>query len=1136
MHTPIDIFASQSLSHAAMHRSLFFALWCSAALIFAPACAKHGTASTDEVPLPAQTTETRKSVTITPESGGYLNLGNIQLAIPAGAVESETTVTAEIDNSIIPPTDVAILGYGVKFEPEGLQFLKLPELKICYDSADSHDEGSTLIYYQSQNADLVAISGSVNSMTHCVSGRIEHFSSYVAAARAQVAGNALPAIGGANFLPATPMAGIPLRVRTQINDRNGGGVQGQVVSAFLYYRTSGSTTFNKVPLMPDDTDSSVTNRYFFLIPANEVTLAGIDYYFEATDNLNAKRTTAMVSRSVPTTANALRFNPATNLTISSGFMRALTLQASANGTAGPWQNISIENQSLSNVTLGTLTRTDPSTIRFIASGAGVGTIDSNAGTLSAAVNVAVVPGLLNRIAITDMNQVEMTGTLSVPAGQTLDFDAVGYDYFGNWAIIRPVFTTTGGIGSVSVNVTGAHFTASGTPATGTITALLSTLAASANVVVYVPPAVISTNPADGALNVSLTSPISASFNKAMNATTLVAGTDGSCTGTLQVSADGFNTCVAMASAIPVSSSGNSVATLTPATVLTGRAVYKIRVSTLARDAEGYYLPSQYISTNGFTVEPDLRPPIVIATNPLPGAVSVPHSPIISVTFDHAMNPATISAANFSLLCSGSPIPITLGLQASDTVALITPQIFLPGFASCTLTVTTGAQSNENVSMASPYVLSFVTGAAPVATMVREVDIVQPAHGGMFTAANGKVFFVAQVVSFGKELWSTDGTFSNTQQVRDIYAGFGNSSNPDYLVPAGNKLFFVAEDGVNGRELWISDGSLAGTLMVKDIYAGAGSSSISDLIVHNGVAYFSADDGIHGQELWKSDGTAAGTAMIKDISLNNASSNPTLLTAVNGIIYFSATDSSAGYELWKSDGTNAGTVLVRDINAGSGSSYPKGFASMDGSIFFSANDGLSGEELWKSDGSAVNTTLVLDIAAGTASSFPEKLTNFGGNIYFMADDGSHGKELWRTDGTALGSALVKDMNPGISSSFVTMINVAQNGMYLTNQSGTAYELWFSSGDAVGTSLLASFTQSIGLPALAGGRAYFSGFASPSGSELWSSNGAAAGTVLAQNIKAGSVSSNPTGFYGIGSTLYFRISDPFSSFPTALWKFE
>ena len=1136
MHADAAIFGLKPQSPALGRRNAFLLFICCAIWLILPACSKNNGTEAAVETLPAPIAETRKSVTIRPDAGGYITLGSVQLAIPAGAVESETTITAEIDNSVTPPSDLAILGSAVKFEPEGLQFLKLPELKICYDSASNLDESSALIYYQSPGSDLVAISGNLDSSTHCVSGRIEHFSSYVAAARAQVTGNALPAIGGANFLPTTPMAGIPLRVRTQINDKNGGGVQGQVVSAFLYYRTSGSTTFKKVPLLPDDTDSSVTNRYFYLIPANEVTPAGIDYYFEATDNLNAKRTTLVVSRSVPTTANALRFNPATNLTISSGFMRALTLQASANGTAGPWQNISIENQSLSNATLGTLTRTDPSTIRFIASGAGVGTIDSNAGALNASVNVAVVPGLLNRIAITDMNQIEITGTLSVPAGQTIDFDAVGYDYFGNWAVIRPVFTTTGGIGSVSVNIAGAHFTASNSPATGTITALLSTLGASANIAVYTPPAVTATSPADGAVNVSQVSPISISFNKTMDTATLFAATDGSCTGTLQVSADGFNTCVPMIAATPVFSSGNTIAALSPATVLTGRAVYKIRVSTLARDTEGYYLPAQYASISGFTVEPDLRPPIVVATNPSPGSVSVSHSPVISVTFDHSMNPATISTANFNLLCSGTPIPIAFGVQLSNTVALVTPQVFLPGFASCTLTVTTGVQSNENIPMASPYVLSFVTGVAPVATMVREVDIVQPAHGGMFTAANGKVFFVAQVVSFGKELWSTDGTFSNTQQVRDIYAGFGNSANPDYLVTAGNKIFFVAEDGVNGRELWISDGSTAGTVMVKDIYAGAGSSSISDLIVHNGVAYFSADDGIHGQELWKSDGSAAGTVMIKDISLNNSSSNPTLLTAVNGTIYFSATDGSSGYELWKTDGTTAGTILVRDINSGSASSYPKNFAAIGETVLFSANDGISGEELWRSDGSTINTSLIIDIAAGTASSFPEKLTYFGGNVYFMADDGSHGKELWRTDGNGLGSNLVKDMNPGISSSYVGGINAAQNGIYLTNQNGAMYELWFSSGDTVGTTLLASFMQPTGIPVLAGGRAYFSGFASTSGSELWSTNGAAAGTVLSQNIKAGSVSSNPAGFFGQNATLYFRISDPFSSFPTALWKFE
>jgi len=1079
---------------------------------------------------------TSKSVTVTPTAGAHLTLGNMQLAIPAGAVDADTLITAQIDDSITLPSDKQQIGKAIKFEPEGLQFLVLPELRICYEHGAIADENSALIYYNSPEGELVAISGSVNQAAHCVSARIEHFSSYIAAAHVQVAGNALPAIGGANFLPTTPMAGLPLRVRTQINDTNGGATPGQVVSAFFYYRAIGSSNFIKAPLIPDDTDSSVTNRYFYLIPANEVTPAGFEYFFEATDNLNAKRTTNVQTRAVPSTANLLRFNPAANLTISSGFMRSLSLQASANGATGPWQNISIENHTLSDAGMGTLTRTGPSTVRFTAQAAGVGTITATAGSLATSINVAVVPGLLSRIAITDANQIELTGPFFVQANQVVELDAVGYDMFGNWSVIRPVFATTGGIGSVVVDISGAHLIAGALPTSGTITAFLSTLTATANVIVYIAPAVVTTSPADGALNVSQNSPIGVVFNKPMDVTTLSASTDETCSGTIQVSANEFASCVPMASSQPQFSAGNTIATITPAALLAGRGVYKVRVVSSVRDSEGYFMTTQYTSAGGFTVEPDLRPPQVVSSVPLPGALAVSYAPSINIHFDHTMHSSSFAAVNFILACNGTPVPVSVLGQSLNTIAGIQPQVHLPAFATCMLTVTTGVQSNEQIAMSAPYILNFATGSAPTATLVREVNIVQPVHGGMFTSANGKVYFAAQVVSLGTELWSTEGTFSSTQQVRDIYAGFGNSSNPDYVTSAGNKVFFVAEDGVHGRELWISDGSNSGTIMVRDIYPGSASSNITGLIFSNGFAYFAADDGVHGQELWKSDGTAAGTIIIKDINSNGASSGPSQITPVNGIIYFSATDSVTGYELWKSDGTEAGTSQVRDINAGPTSSFPKHISAINNTILFSANDGLLGEELWISNGSESGTNIVADIAPGTASSFPEKLTNFSGILYFIAEDGIHGKELWRSDGTQSGSALVVDMKPGIENSYVDKITVGQNGFFLNIIDGTLHQLWFSSGSAVGTQNLGTFDRPLGNSAMFVGRLYFSGFTPAMGSEIWSSNGVAMGTTLSQDIKSGASSSNPEGFYSSGSTLYFRVSDPFSAFPTGLWKFE
>ncbi|MFO1526453.1 MAG: kelch repeat-containing protein [Turneriella sp.] len=592
---------------------------------------------------------TKASAAISAETGGYINVGSMQLVIPQGAIASDTQITAELTDIPANVPGAQKIGKGIKFSPEGLQFLSPAELTICYDQAavNGLNENSTMVYYKTENGELVGIAGQVNPGTHCVKSHIEHFSSYIAVAQAQVAGNTAPTIAGANFLPTTPLAGIPLRVRTQINDVNGGAVTGQIVSAFFIWCRTGDTTCNlnpatatnKVPLQPDTTDDTVTNRYYYLLPASAVTLDGIDYRFQATDNLNMTTTTAIVTRSVPSAANGIQFN-VTTLNIGAGFTRALTLQASDNAPAGPWQNISIENQNLSNGALGSVVRSGPSSIRISTTGAGTGTISSTAGAFTANMTVNVIAGLLTHIEITDLNQVHLTGTYQIGTNQTVDFDAVGYDAFGNISTIKPVFSTTGGIGTMLIDATGAHFTAGSTATTGTLTATIAGISDALDILVYVPPAVASTAPVDGATNVNYVGAnIAVTFTKSMDTATLTATTTTACTGSIQVSSNGFVDCVPMTSATPVFFSGNALAIVTPAAPLAGNTTYRVRVLATARDTFNYPMAATYTSATGFLTIPDVTPPVAGAGIVI--SAVTPHS--VTLTWGAATDDSSIAA-------------------------------------------------------------------------------------------------------------------------------------------------------------------------------------------------------------------------------------------------------------------------------------------------------------------------------------------------------------------------------------------------------------------------------------------------------------------------------------------------------------
>jgi ELWxxDGT repeat protein len=86
-----------------------------------------------------------------------------------------------------------------------------------------------------------------------------------------------------------------------------------------------------------------------------------------------------------------------------------------------------------------------------------------------------------------------------------------------------------------------------------------------------------------------------------------------------------------------------------------------------------------------------------------------------------------------------------------------------------------------------------------------------------------------------------------------------------------------------------------------------------------------------------------------------------------------------------------------------------------------------------------------------ASDPRNLTECGGVLFFTARDGATGEELWKSDGMpGPGTALVKDIVPGPGSSSPSQ---------LTNVGGTLFftvagrsQLWKSDGTAAGTVLV------------------------------------------------------------------------------------
>lgn len=447
-----------------------------------------------------------------------------------------------------------------------------------------------------------------------------------------------------------------------------------------------------------------------------------------------------------------------------------------------------------------------------------------------------------------------------------------------------------------------------------------------------------------------------------------------------------------------------------------------------------------------------------------------------------------------------------------------------------------------------------------------------------TAMNGILYFSARdgVSNTGTELWRSDGTTAGTRMVKDIKAGAGTSSNPNFFTNVDGVLYFVADDNGTGRELWKSDGTEAGAVMVKDIRTGTASSDIRYLTAVGNVVYFSATNGTNGYELWKSDGTAGGTVMVKDIWTGSAASNPSNLTNVNGVLYFTATDGS-GYALWKSDGTEVGTVKVstapefanpNTLYAWNGHLFfgatgglcktdgtvggtvvvrtdvkPDAFSGMIGvgsSLYFSGSVSSSGAELWKTDGTAANTVMVKDINPGTAGSSPNGFIKFNNKLYFAT---SNPVGFYTSDGTSAGTLPIRDevLGGGNLKSF----HAGPTKIYFTSrvykegypETATGTEPWISDGTSAGTGLLKDINTT-NFPSnpknflKIGNTVFFTADDGIHGNELWKTDGTPAGTMLVKDIRTGAANSDPQGFVNLNGTLYFTAYTDETGFE--LWK--
>ena len=202
----------------------------------------------------------------------------------------------------------------------------------------------------------------------------------------------------------------------------------------------------------------------------------------------------------------------------------------------------------------------------------------------------------------------------------------------------------------------------------------------------------------------------------------------------------------------------------------------------------------------------------------------------------------------------------------------------------------------------------------------------------------------------------------------------------------------------------------------------------------------------------------------------------------------------------------------------------------------------GDQLWKSDGTAAGTTMVTDGNDGVVNAglFPYELTAVGGTLYFVAPDPSDGDAALREQrhggghddgeghpgGQRLSRVLSHRPDGGGRPALLLGHRRQPRQPALDDRRDGGRDDELTSGNASdGGTVPQSLTA-------AAAHVYFTGFDPTDKSQLWSSNGTAAGTERLTTANASGSGMNPQFLTAVGSTVYFAANDGVHG--TQLWS--
>lgn len=416
-----------------------------------------------------------------------------------------------------------------------------------------------------------------------------------------------------------------------------------------------------------------------------------------------------------------------------------------------------------------------------------------------------------------------TFTFAVRQGSTAVAGAVTYT--GSIATFTPAsalstnkiysVTITTGAKDMAGNALAANFTSSFTTGDAADTAA---------------PQVTSTNPANNATGIAQNKVLAIVFSEAMTATTINASTF-----TL------FQGTTAVAGAVAYS---GTTATFTPAADLTNGLVYTATIKTGAKDVAGNALAANTVWN--FTVgPPDVAVPLVSSTNPIDNATGVANNKVVSITFNEAMDPLTITGSTFTVKQGTTAVAGTVAY--AGMIATFTPTNILSANVTYTATVTKGAKDLAGNALAADKVWSFTTGTSTSTLGVvalgaagNYVILAKTAISNISTSAvTGDLGLSPAATSYitGLSLTDATGYAISAQVTGKLYAADMADPTPINLTTAVENMITAYNDAA-GRPspdfLELATGNIGGQTLVPGLYKWTNTVTLpSDVTISGG---------------------------------------------------------------------------------------------------------------------------------------------------------------------------------------------------------------------------------------------------------------------------------------------------------------